>query len=180
MKELLTKYTITDILVFLVIIALAVKEAVTFLDWLKNKVRSVYDKDVHDKEEHEKIEDQIEDLNKFYQEKKVVDDGFARIDQCFKEINDAIAMLIESDKEDIKAFITRQHHYFVYEQGWIDDYSMDCLEKRFAIYEKEHGNSFVLGLMTALRELPRCPPSEMRKKYAETLTKKKGGNSADA
>ena len=49
------------------------------------------------------------------------------------------------DKEDIKAFITLQHHKFVYEQEWIDDYSMECLEKRFAIYEREHGNSFVLG-----------------------------------
>lgn len=168
MKELLTKYTITDILVFVVIIALAVKEFVTFLDWVKGKARSIYDKDVHEKEEHEKIEDQIEDLNKFYEEKQVVDDGFAKIEQRFSEMSAAISMLIESDKEDIKAFITSQHHYFVYELGWIDDYSLDCIERRFAIYEKEHGNSFVKGLMVELRTLPKMPPQAVEKRYAKT------------
>lgn len=168
MKELFAKYSLTDIIVFLVIFAIAVKEFFTFLDWAKGKLRSFYDKGAREKEEHDKIEDQIEDLNKFYEEKKVVDDGFARIDKRFEEINSAISMLIESDKEDIKAFITSQHHRFVYEQHWVDDYSMECLEKRFAIYEREHGNSFVKGLMNELRTLPRRPPEIEEHRYAKT------------
>ena len=56
-------------------------------------------------------------------------------------------MLIESDKDDIKAYITREHHFFCYEQGWIDDFSLDCLEKRYAHYKIEGGNTFIDGFM---------------------------------
>ena len=66
-------------------------------------------------------------------------------------------MLVESDKESIKAYITERHHFFVQERKWIDYHSMDCLERRFAIYEKEHGNSFVEDLMNDLRQLPKMP-----------------------
>jgi len=102
------------------------------------------------------MQEDIEDLNKFYQEKEVVDRGF-------ENINRLIAMLIESDREAIKAYITEQHHRFVYEVGWIDDYSLDCLEKRYSIYEREEGNSFVLGLMNELRDLPKIPPNEIER-----------------
>ena len=101
-------------------------------------------------------------------EKEVFDKEFKEADDRFKKIEDSIEMLIESDKEDIKAFITLQHHKFVYEQEWIDDYSMECLEKRFAIYEREHGNSFVLGLMNELRALPKRPPREVEHRYIGT------------
>ena len=46
-----------------------------------------------------------------------------------------IHLLIASDKDAIKAFITREHHYFVYQKGWIDDYSLDCVEQRYQHYE---------------------------------------------
>ena len=107
-------------------------------------------------------------MNKFYDEKEVVDDGFAKVDKRFEKIEEFIEMLIESDKEDIKSFITTQHHKFVYEQEWIDPYSMECLEKRFAIYEREHGNSFVLGLMNEIRALPKCPPCDIEHRYIDT------------
>ena len=45
---------------------------------------------------------------------------------------------------------------------------MECIEKRFAIYEKEHGNSFVKGLMYELRALPKRPPDNMANKYDST------------
>ena len=64
-------------------------------------------------------------------------------------------MLIDSDRDDIKSFITMQHHHFVYEKKWIDDYSMDCLEKRYQHYEDEGGNSYVEHLMIELRSLPK-------------------------
>jgi hypothetical protein len=64
-------------------------------------------------------------------------------------------MLIDSDKDDIKAFITREHHYFCYQKGWVDDYSLDCVERRYAHYEQEGGNSFVEDLMKDLRKLPK-------------------------
>lgn len=167
MEDLLSKYSGSDIVLFIIILAIAIKEGITLIDWIKNRITQVYDRSYHEIEEKEEIKEEIKDLNKFYEEKQVVDEGFAEIKETFKSMQSQISMLIESDKESIKAYITEKHHYFVYEQKWIDDYSLECLEKRFAIYEKEHGNSFVLGLMTEIRELPKVPPQD-EKKYAVT------------
>lgn len=67
-------------------------------------------------------------------------------------------MLIDSDKDDIKSYITREHHYFCYQIGWIDDFSLDCLEKRYRHYADEGGNSFIEGFMDELRALPKQAP----------------------
>lgn len=67
-----------------------------------------------------------------------------------KEVN----ALVCSDRDAIKAYITEKHHYFVYKQGWIDDYSLECLEKRFDHYLEYGGNSFVAQEMEELRQLP--------------------------
>lgn len=54
--------------------------------------------------------------------------------------------------------------------GWIDDYSMECLERRFLIYQHEHGNSFVEGLMDEIRALPKQPPEQYKHKFDGTAT----------
>ena len=91
-----------------------------------------------------------------------------KIDQTFQNINKRIDILVESDKENIKSFITRQHHYFVYELKWIDDYSLDCIERRFNVYKSEQGNSFIEGLMNEIRALPKQPPVDYIARYNET------------
>ena len=72
-----------------------------------------------------------------------------------EKLSTDIDLLSESDKDDIKAFITREYHYFIEQKGWIDDYSMDCIEKRYTHYVQYHGNTFVEELMEGLRALPR-------------------------
>ncbi len=168
MEELFTNYSMSEIVIFMVVLAFAVKELVTFIDWGRDRLRKVYDKDYKSIEERKKLEEEIDDLNKFYSEKKKVDDTFAKIDRTFEKINERIDMLIESDKEDIKSYITEKHHFFVYGQGWIDDYSLECLERRFAVYQQEHGNSFVEGLMNEIRALPKQPPEADKQKYIGT------------
>lgn len=168
MEELLLDYSVSEILVFIVILAFAVKELVTFIDWGSERLRKVYDNNYKSIQEKQKMEDDIDNLNKFYAEKQKVDDTFAKIDKTFEKINKQIDMLIESDKEDIKSYIVKEHHFFVYTQGWIDDYSLECLERRFAVYRQEHGNSFVEGLMNEIRELPKQPPEVDRYKYVST------------
>ena len=168
MEELFTNYSMSEIVIFMVVLAFAVKELVTFIDWGRDRLRKVYDKDYKSIEERKKLEEEIDDLNKFYSEKKKVDDTFAKIDRTFEKINERIDMLIESDKEDIKSYITEKHHFFVYGQGWIDDHSLECLERRFAVYQQEHGNSFVEGLMNEIRALPKQPPEADKQKYIGT------------
>lgn len=79
-------------------------------------------------------------------------------DEILKDLSAKIDMLIDSDMDDIKSYITKEHHYFCYQKGWIDDFSLDCLERRYQHYEDEGGNSFVGRLMGELRDLPKSPP----------------------
>lgn len=75
------------------------------------------------------------------------------------ELKDAIFDLRESEKESIKSWITEMHHRLI-RQGWVDDYSLSCIEERFTRYKKFDGNSFVLDLMLEIRALPHIPPEQ--------------------
>ena len=80
-------------------------------------------------------------------------------DNVLQKLSEKINILIESDRDDIKSYITREHHYFCYKVGWIDDFSLDCIEKRYKHYIDEGGNTFVEDLMNELRALPKKAPS---------------------
>ena len=81
---------------------------------------------------------------------------------------DKVNLLIASDRDDIKSWITEKHHYYCYSQEWIDDYSLDCIEKRFAHYQDEGGNSFIAALMAEIRALP--------KEGSHLIAQKEGAN----
>lgn len=155
MIELLAAYSISEILIFVVMLALAIKGFVTFLDWAKDRLRQVFSKEIAEEEKltnlHSKIsynKEKFEQLSNKQQE----------FEKTLSDLTDKINLLIESDKYDIKSFITREHHYFCYEKEWIDDYSLECLERRFDCYIDEKGNSFVEDLMKEIRDLPKHPP----------------------
>lgn len=168
MVELLTTYNLSEILVFIVLLAAAFKAISSFLDWWKAKRR----KDTLDEMKPEELEEKIkqETLERQNQINKIKEehikstnelrDQISGVATQVSKITDKIDLLVESDKDDIKAFITREFHYFVEQKGWIDDYSMDCIEKRYDHYIEEHGNSFVAGLMEQLRALPRTAPKK--------------------
>ena len=139
--ELLEQYNITDIIEVVILLGLAIKGVISFFEWLFPRIEKLIKK----VDQPEKLK---YDLKKQYKE---IDD----MKNCIKQIIGKIDILIESDKDDIKAFITRQHHYFVYQKGWIDDYSLDCIERRYDHYVHEKGNSFIGGLMEEIRALPK-------------------------
>ena len=150
MEELLARFELTDIIIMIVLLILGSEKLIKAFDWLRARFIKSYD-------EENSLEEKVEDLNKFYDEKEKVDSGFEEVDTRINSICDLVNMLVESDKERIKAHITERHHFFVYERKWIDYHSMDCLERMFAIYTREHGNSFVEDLMNDLRQLPKMP-----------------------
>lgn len=65
--------------------------------------------------------------------------------------------LMNSDKEDKKAYIVREYNYFYVRLHKIDLFSKDSLEKVYDLYLMENGDTFVAGLMTAIRTLPVVP-----------------------
>ena len=141
MIQLFTNYTVSEIIIFFFILLLAIKKTVDFIDWYKKRTRQA-----------------VEQADKPAQLKEVIDQHEEQLSDIKTQLSDiktAINLLIESDKDDIKQSLTKDHHYFCYKLGSIDDYSLDCMEKRYSHYTDEGGNSFVKTLMEEVRMLPR-------------------------
>lgn len=153
MAELITNYSWSEIVLFVIAFAAAIKGVVTFWDWGKDRLRKVYDK-----------EDKIEEIKSLIVENTKQMNEFSNIQaQTIDEIQhlkENITNLTASDKDDIKAWITEKHHHFCYEIKYIDDYSLDCIEKRYAHYVDEGGNSFISTLMEEIRNLPKVSDVE--------------------
>ena len=150
MLELLQHFSIAQILLFIVLLAIAFKKVADFIDWVHDKIKRRDKKTITQQEEQQK---QMERFDKL--EKNVVE-----MNEYMKDMSGKINILMDSDKDAIKAWITREHHYFCYQRKWIDDYSLDCLERRYSHYVEEHGNSFILTLMEELRSLPKNEPKD--------------------
>lgn len=133
--KLLQQFSLSDIIIFITLFAFALKGGISILDWFSERGRKFFDKTYQKPKE---LEQSLKDLIKTVQ-------------NLTKQVN----ILVQSDKDDIKAFITRQHHYFCYKIGSIDDQSLDCIEKRYTHYKEQGGNSYIHNLMEELRKLPR-------------------------
>lgn len=137
MIELLNNYSLTEILMFIIMLAFAIKGVIDFYDWAKKRIKEPVDKTYTEKEMKQKVLGTLESHNE-------------QIDKISK----AIDILIASDKDDIKAWITEKHHYFCYELKYIDDYNLQCIEARYKHYKEENGNTFIDGFMADIRMLP--------------------------
>lgn len=148
MIQLLSNYSVGEILIFIIAIALAIKEFVQFKDWAKIRTTQAVKQAQQPKQIKEKMQQHQEQISD--------------IQTDIKDIKDSINLLIESDKDDIKQSLTKDHHYFCYKLKSIDDYSLDCMERRYSHYTDEGGNSFVETLMNEVRALPRKIETENR------------------
>lgn len=151
MEQLLSQYSITEIITFIVVLALAIKGVVSFFDWAKERIKKKFQKDNDEEQVHEDLKSEIECCKL---QIKTINEKSEQTDGILKDISEKIQLLIDSDRDSIKTIITDKFHYFM-EQKEIDDYSLDCLEKMFKHYQDEHGNSFIEDLMNQLRALPR-------------------------
>ncbi len=147
--ELMSQFTIPQIILFIILLAIVIKEVIDFIDWAKGKINK---RDESLKTEYETNQNNEERLDR-------LENHMSELTTNVNNITNKVDLLISSDRDDIKAFITKEHHYFCYKVGWIDDYSLDCLEHRFQHYQEEHGNSFIEGLMNELRALPKTDPN---------------------
>lgn len=143
MINLLEQFSLNEIVVFVILLGTAVKGFLSFLDWLNEKG--------------------VKFFNSKYQKPKQTEKVMQELISEIKSLKENVGLLMESDKDDIKAFITRQHHYFCYQLKQIDDQSLDCIEKRYSHYKDQGGNSYIDTLMHDLRSLPRSLPKNMRK-----------------
>lgn len=155
--ELLSTYSVGEILIFIVLLALAFKGVVDFYDWAKKKIQGVIDTHTEEETEQSTIKDNIDELFKMQKAQK----------ESIDKLTESVNLLIQSDKDDIKAWITEKHHYYCYQLKYIDDFSLDCIEKRYAHYKKEGGNSFVEDLMRDLRSLRKVSSTLVRQEQSQ-------------
>ena len=154
MIDLLKAYSVTEIIIFIALLAIALKGFIDFIDWAKGKIRSRFNEEADSAEIitkiQEKNEEQDEKINQILEFQTSIQDNMSKI------LNQ-VQSLVESDRDSIKSTITRRHHQFCYEAKWIDDYNLDCLEKLYSHYKDEGGNSFIDSMMAEIRNLPRQP-----------------------
>ena len=147
MLDLLNNYSLTEIIIFVIMLSFAIKGIVDFYDWAKNRLNETTDKIYTNKEIQKKVLETLELHN-------------AQIEKMSKAIN----ILIDSDKDDIKSWITEKHHYFCYELGYIDDYNYQCIEARYKHYKEEDGNTFIDSFMEDIRALPKVSVNKKENK----------------
>ena len=171
MLEFFTRYSINDIIIFVILLAIAIKTVNDFIDWGKEKYEKKFNKDhqalnkqAAQQSELEKYstiqQKQYEKSMAHYQNLENKIDTF--IDSVKLKVNtieSQLTRLTESDKHDIKGWIVEKHHHLM-KKGWVDDFTMDTLERRYSDYVAEDGNSYIAGLMSELRALPHFPPEE--------------------
>jgi len=144
MPELFKTYTLDEIVVFIILLALAIKSIIDLYDWFIARFKKPIDKANNEKQ---KELDMLDTLNSH-------EEQILGCKECLNKILTTTSILMESDKDDIKAWITEKHHYFCYELGYIDDYNLQCIEARYKHYKEEDGNTFIDGFMIDIRKLP--------------------------
>ena len=159
MVALLQRYSLSDILMFTVFLALAVKSLITFFDWAQQRLKKIFNKEHSKLNKREQLQRRLQRGDEVMAALK---DSQQETDKILKNLQTKIDMLIDSDKDDIKSYITKQHHYFCYQKGWIDDFSLDCCQRRYQHYLKQDGNSFIRGFMEELRSLPKLPHENIK------------------
>lgn len=151
MVQLLTNYSLGQIFIFIVLAAIALKEVVTFLDWVNDKARKKVQKEQQPQTISQKLNLAIQEQD---EEIFQIKEDMLQIQQSIERLNKNIEMLISSDRDSIKAWLTAQHHYFM-EKGTIDYYSFDCISKRYSHYKEEGGNTFIDDIMEDINNLPK-------------------------
>ena len=148
MEELLARYSVSEIILFIFLLSMALRRIIQFIDWANNRARKAI-----------KEKDRPEELASIAEKH---DNQLNAIKEELSSLKKEIQLLLDSDRDDIKQSLTKDHHYFCYKLGSIDDYSLDCMEKRFSHYQDEGGNSFIQTLMQDVRALPRKLEKENR------------------
>ena len=139
-EQLFTAYEVTDIIIIVFLVALAVKEVINLIDWFKNRGKNKFQAEETLQAQQEQIQEILKSQSKQNAE--------------IQDIKRCMEILIISDKNDIKAWITEKYHEIM-KRGWVDDYELDCLERRYLDYKQEGGNSYIEDLMEDIRRLPK-------------------------
>lgn len=148
--------------VILIVVALffCATEVIKAVRVWKEEHKKHVDGEIQRQQNEVNIEEEFKKLHeRFDQIDKRLDDLETRMTNAEARLGD----LTVSDMNDIKSWIVDQYHKFYVEQGWIDAFNADTIDKRYADYKKEGGNSYICTLIERLHSLPMDPPPADKK-----------------
>lgn len=134
-----------------------VSAAIGIATWISKAIKA---KRAYDAEQIQKgiklAQEKQEQENRFHtgeHRMDVIEENVDKLTKTTDELAGLIKLLVESDQQNIKAWMKDQHERWM-ACGYIDSFALDLMEKRYAIYKKEHGNGWALKIMTDIRALP--------------------------
>ena len=102
MEELLKNFSPAEIILCAWLIVTVLVEAVKKFDWGRGRLRQAFDSDYREREKQKKLEEKVGSLEKFYEEKKRVDEGFAHLKDVDEKILDELADIKNTLNEHIR------------------------------------------------------------------------------
>lgn len=150
-EELLKQYDLASIIILVIGLLAVVKYVVELIKWFITGARSIFKKET-DKEQQEK--DLEQRICKSEENIKNLITLHGNTEKEIDKLLNSIQVLMDSDKDDIKAWITEQHHKYYYSKSKIiDAYSYQCIKNRYKHYKDEGGNSFIDKMMADIDNL---------------------------
>ena len=132
MLELFATYSVGQIIIFIIILLLAIKEFFSLIDFFNNRAKSLFDREKKKQENDVSLQELVKKMD---------------------EISARLNLLTESDKDDIRGWIVEKYHYCQALDIPIDSFTMDTIEKRYQHYKDEGGNSYITHIMEELRSM---------------------------
>ena len=136
-------------------------KGVLFLKGLKDKQ---VNKEVEEKQQEINIQ---EEFQKLHDRLDQIDTRLDEFGRRLAAAEDRLTDLTISDMHDIKSWIVEQYHKFYVQQGWIDAFSAETIDRRYSDYKKEGGNSYIKNLMDQLHTLSMDPEQSRHKDNKE-------------
>lgn len=149
MKELLSSYSIEEIILFIVLIALAIKGLVSSYDWVMERLRDYVDESHSERKKEEELIGRVSHNSEVLTQ---LEKNQVELTKSLSSLEGKIDLLMDSDKDSIKSYLVDKYNQFNREQ-YIDSYEYDCFLKRYSHYKKEGGNSYIENLVEKTKEL---------------------------
>ena len=127
------------------------KQLVSVLSDVRDELKNIRSSQSSLAEKQETLFEELHDL------KQTNASDMALLNAKLETVSNQCEFLMDSDKEDKKAYIISAYNHFYVVLGKIDIYNKESLEKIYDLYLLENGDTFVAGLMTAIRSLQVVP-----------------------
>ena len=151
LEELLKQYDIASLFILIIGLLSVIKYIAELIKWFMGGARNIFKKET---DEEQKKKENEERFNKNEEAIKNLIQFHKDTEKKIDKLSNSVQILMDSDKDDIRAWITEQHHKYCYSKSKIiDAYSYQCIKNRYQHYKDEGGNSFIDKMMADIDTL---------------------------